>query len=188
MDFIDKYKQLIIGLLIGLIIGLSISFLLPQNNKHEELDSLLKINELFTYSKDNINLSVTKEEIKITDPDSTVNNFNLRGSVTYSIDLNKLTYVKDKDNLTVTIKDIEPGNILLDYNTSTVIDEDDGLISLKEARIRLTDYHKIEDYFSNNINLDDICNEAKEELHKQAIVYINNRLTDLDLNITVNFE
>ncbi|MGN1405958.1 MAG: DUF4230 domain-containing protein [Erysipelotrichaceae bacterium] len=188
MDFIDKYKQLIIGLLIGLIIGLSISFLLPQNTKNEELDSLLNINEVFTYSKDNINISATKEEIKITDSDSTVNNFNLRGSISYYLDLNNLTYVKDKDNLTVTIKDIEAGNILLDYNTSTVIDENDGLITLKEARIRLTDYHKIEDYFSNNINLDDIYSEAKEELHKQAIVYINNRLTDLDLNVSVNFE
>ena len=69
-----------------------------------------------------------------------------------------------------------------------VIDEDDGLITLKEARIRLTDYQRIEDYLSNNINLDDIYNEAKEELHKQAIVYINNRLTDTDLNISVNFE
>lgn len=188
MGFFDKYKQLIIGLLIGLIIGLSISFLLPQNTKNEELNSLLTINEVFTYSKDNINISATKEEIKITDPDSTVNNFNLRGSVSCRLDLNNLSYVKDKDNLTITIKDVEPGDILLDYNASTVIDEDDGLITLKEARIRLTDYQKIEDYFSNNINLDDIYNEAKEELHKQAIVYINNHLTDTDLNISINFE
>ena len=188
MDFIDKYKQLIIGLLIGLIIGLSISFLLPQNTKDEELNSLLTIDEVFTYSKDSINLSATRDKIKLTDPDITVDSFNLRGSVSYSLDLNNLTYVKEKDNLTVSIKDIELNEILLDYNTSTAVDEEDGLITLKEARIRLTDYNRIEDYFRNNINLNDIYNKAKEELHKQAIVYINNRLTDLDLNITVNFE
>ena len=175
MDFIDKYKQLIIGLLIGLIIGLSISFLLPQNTKDEELNSLLTIDEVFTYSKDSINLSATRDKIKLTDPDITVDSFNLRGSVSYSLDLNNLTYVKEKDSLTVSIKDIE-------------LNEEDGLITLKEARIRLTDYNRIEDYFRSSINLNDIYNEAKEELHKQAIVYINNRLTDLDLNITVNFE
>ena len=94
----------------------------------------------------------------------------------------------DKIKLTSHIKDIELNEILLDYNTSTAVDEEDGLITLKEARIRLTDYNRIEDYFRNSINLNDIYNKAKEELHKQTVVYINNRLTDLDLNITVNFE
>ena len=94
----------------------------------------------------------------------------------------------DKIKLTSHIKDIELNEILLDYNTSTAVDEEDGLITLKEARIRLTDYNRIEDYFRSSINLNDIYNKAKEELHKQTVVYINNRLTDLDLNITVNFE
>ena len=93
MDYIDKYKQLIIGLLIGLIIGLSISFLLPQSTKDEELNSLLTIDEVFTYSNDSINLSATRDKIKLTDPDITVDSFNLRGSVSYSLDLNNLTYV-----------------------------------------------------------------------------------------------
>ena len=192
LNKISKYQHMLLGLLLGLLIGIGFMYIVDTNNKSIDISSLLNKSNEFYYHKENLQKKFVNDELAIADANfkNNVKEINLNGSLTYKLSLNNLSYTLENKTLNILVKDAYLDSISIDLNKSTYVDQKDGLLTLKEMSIRLCDYDYLQSAFKQSLiaDLNTIEEEAKNDLHNQLSAYLSDLFKDTNLEIIINYQ
>lgn len=187
----SKYQQILLSLLLGLLIGIGFMYIVDTNNKSIDVSSLLNKSNEFYYHQENLQKSFVVDDLAIADINfkNNVKEINLNGSLTYKLSLNNLSYTLENKTLSILVNDAYLDSISIDLNKSTYVDQKDGLLTLKEMSIRLCDYDYLQSAFKQSLSADSntIEQEAKNDLYSQLDAYLSDLFKDTNLEIVINY-
>lgn len=187
----SKYQQILLSLLLGLLIGIGFMYIVDTNNKSIDVSSLLNKSNEFYYHQENLQKSFVVDDLAIADVNfkNNVKEINLNGSLTYKLSLNNLSYTLENKTLSILVNDAYLDSISIDLNKSTYVDQKDGLLTLKEMSIRLCDYDYLQSAFKQSLSADSntIEQEAKNDLYSQLDAYLSDLFKDTNLEIVINY-
>lgn len=187
-----KYQQLTLGLLVGLLIGIGFMYIVDLNTKELNVASTINFSEEFYYQSAVLKKDFDVSELNIADEQfkNSVSEISLRGSFTYRISLMNTKYNLEDKVLTLLVPEAVLDDVIVDFDKSVYIDTRDGLLSLKEMRIRLCDYDYLKDEFKQSLSTDykSVEEEALKDLHNQVSDYVNKLFANQDIEIIINYQ
>lgn len=187
----SKYQQILLSLLLGLLIGIGFMYIVDTNNKSIDVSTLLNKSNEFYYHQENLQKSFVVDDLAIADINfkNNVKEINLNGSLTYKLSLNNLSYTLENKTLSILVNDAYLDSISIDLNKSTYVNQKDGLLTLKEMSIRLCDYDYLQSAFKQSLCADSntIEQEAKNDLYSQLDAYLSDLFKDTNLEIVINY-
>ena len=186
-----KYQQLALGLLLGLLIGIGFMYLVDLNAKEINIPSTINFAQEFSYQSKNLEKSFEINDLEIADDlfKNSVKELKLKGSFKYKISLTDSSYNLENDILELTLTEAYLDDVFIDLDKSTYVDSADGLLSLKEMRIRLCDYEYLKEEFKNTLMFEytKVEEEAITYLHNEVYKYISNLFKDQNIEIVINY-